>query len=40
MKMAKEAYLGNLSDEWGVIENETIALVKFMKEQIEKLVSY
>ncbi|MCD7875501.1 MAG: aminoglycoside nucleotidyltransferase ANT(9) [Cloacibacillus porcorum] len=35
---AKEAYLGNQSDEWGTIENETTALIEFMKEQIEELL--
>ena len=32
---AKEAYLGNLSDEWETVEKEAMALVEYMKKQIE-----
>jgi len=38
LKTAKEAYLGNLSDEWKTMENETIALIGFMKGRIEELL--
>lgn len=37
---AKEAYLGNLSDEWGSVEKEAAALVNFMKERIEDLLAF
>lgn len=30
---AKEAYLGNLSDEWETVEKEAIALVEYMEKQ-------
>ena len=35
---AKEAYLGNLSDEWETVEKEAMALVEYMKKQIEELL--
>ena len=35
---AKEAYLGNLSDEWETVEKEAMALVEYMKKQIEELI--
>lgn len=38
LKTAKEAYLGNLSDEWENTGNKAIALVAFMKQQIEELL--
>ena len=38
LKTAKEAYLGNLSDEWETMENETLALTGFMKGRIEELL--
>lgn len=38
LKMAKEAYLGNVHDDWKGIENETAALIKFMKWQLEKIL--
>lgn len=38
LTMAKEAYLGNLSDEWKTIDKETIKLVEYMKKQIEELL--
>ena len=34
----KEAYLGNLSDEWETVEKEAMALVEYMKKQIEELL--
>ena len=36
---AKEAYLGNLSDEWETVEKEAMALVEYMKKQIEECTS-
>lgn len=36
LKMAKEAYLGNVHDDWKGIENKTAALIKFMEQQLEK----
>ena len=38
LKTAKEAYLGNLSDEWETVEKEAMALVEYMKKQIEELL--
>lgn len=38
LTMAKEAYLGNLSDEWETVEKEAMALVEYMKKQIEELL--
>lgn len=35
---AKEAYFGNLSDEWETVEKEAMALVEYMKKQIEELL--
>lgn len=35
---AKEAYLGNLSDERETVEKEAMALVEYMKKQIEELL--
>lgn len=31
---AKEAYLGNLSDEWETVEKEAMALVEYMKNKL------
>lgn len=38
LQTAKEAYLGNLSDEWENTGNKAIAFVEFMKQQIEELL--
>ena len=34
----KGSYLGNLSDEWETVEKEAMALVEYMKKQIEELL--
>ena len=38
LTMAKEAYLGNSSDEWETVEEEAMALVDHMRTQIEELL--
>lgn len=37
IKMAKEAYLGKISDEWESIKKEVFILVNFMEQHIKKL---
>ena len=34
LKMAKDAYLGNVHDDWNGIENKTDALIKFIEQQL------
>ena len=35
LKIAKEAYLGNLSDKWENADKNTLALIEFIKCRIE-----
>ena len=38
LEIAKEAYLGNLQDDWGASENKTILLADYMKQKIKELL--
>lgn len=38
LQTAKEAYVGNVAYEWNYSEKETLALIEYMKLQIEKLL--
>ena len=39
LNMAKEAYLGNVQDQWECVKKETLILAKFMQYHIETLSS-
>ena len=40
LQIAKDAYLGNVSDHWDSTKDEAIMLGAFMKKEIEKLLEY